>query len=100
MKISELFIELYFVKGSKEHCYVQDLAWAWKVFTVETGVQAPETWLRDLVLDHGIELEEPAKGQPWRGWHVKGLALNAGMAKRYAKWRLERIGTSQLKERA
>jgi hypothetical protein len=48
MKIAELFIELYLVKGSNEHCYVQDLAWAWKVFTVETGMPAPETWLRDF----------------------------------------------------
>jgi hypothetical protein len=92
MKIAALFIQLYLVKGPNEHCHLEDLAWAWKVFVVETGVQEPESWLRDLVLEHNIILEEPPKGQSWRGWRVEGVALNPEMVARHSRYRLERMG--------
>jgi hypothetical protein len=98
VKIPDLFIELYMVKGPAQHCYLEDLRWAWKVFVMETGVQAPEDWLRCLVLDHHVSLEEPAPWQSWRGWQVKGLALNAGMLQRHNRYRMERIGLCKSKQ--
>ena len=92
MKIPDLFIQLYLVEGERECCYLEDLHWAWKVFVLETGVQEPENWLRDLVLDHEVALEQPARGKTWRGWRVQGLALNSETAKRYNRYRLERMG--------
>jgi hypothetical protein len=92
VKIPDLFIELYLVKGAGRECYLYDLVWAWKLFTAETGVQAPEDWLRALILCHGVVLKEPAPGQTWRGWRVQGLALNPPTLLRYTKHRLERIG--------
>jgi hypothetical protein len=97
MKVAALFVELYLVEGPNEYCHLEDLRWAWKVFMKETGVQEPESWLRDLVLEHKAILEEPAKGQSWRGWRVRGLGLNPEMARRHARFRLERIGLSKLK---
>ena len=98
MKIAALFVQLYLVEGPTKSCYTTDLAWAWGVFIAETGVQEPESWLRDLVLEHDVALEEPAKGQAWRGWTVKGVALNPEMAGRHAKYRLERMGLHSKKE--
>lgn len=92
MKIAALFVDLYMVKGPNEHCHLEDLAWAWKAFMMETGISPPEDWLRTLILEHGVVLQEPAPGQVWRGWRVDGLALNPETAKRYNRYRLERMG--------
>jgi hypothetical protein len=92
MKIPTLFVQLYLLKGSGQHCYVEDLRWAWQVFVEETGVQPPESWLCDLILEHGAIIEEPAKGKTWRGWQVRGLALNPKTAERFNLYRLEKLG--------
>jgi hypothetical protein len=92
MKVAALFVRLYLQEGANEQCCLEDLRWAWKRFMLETGIQEPESWLRDLVLDHGAILEEPPSGKTWRGWRVRGLTLNPQMAQWHANWRLERIG--------
>jgi hypothetical protein len=99
MKAAALFVQLYLVEGPAASCRLEDLRWAWRLFMAETGVQEPESWLRDLVLDHGAVLEEPPRGQARRGWAVRGLGLNPAMTARHAKSRLERIGLSRLKPR-
>ena len=92
MKIPALFVQLYLLKGSDQHCYLEDLRWAWQLFVEETGVQPPESWLFDLILEHGAIIEEPAKGKAWRGWQVRGLALNPKTAARHNRFRVERLG--------
>lgn len=92
MKVAALFVHLYLEEGPDECCQLEDLRWAWKRFMLETGIQEPESWLRDLVLDHGVVLEEPPRGKTWRGWRVKGVGFNAETAFRYSSFRLERMG--------
>jgi hypothetical protein len=92
VKISDLFIQLYLVKGPGLKCYLEDLAWAWQLFVAETGVQPPESWLRELVLEHGAIIQESAEGKAWRGWQVRGLALNPETAARHNRFRVDRLG--------
>ena len=82
--------------GADEFTYAGDLAWAWREFTKETGVAAPADWLRLLKLEHGVEAGEPDRGRTWRGWRLRGIALNPEYAARFDAYRLERLSVSEL----
>ena len=55
-------------------------------------MSAPADWLRALCLEHGVVVEEPAPGQYWRGWRLRGIALNPTYADRFAAYRVARLG--------
>ena len=99
MKICALFVETCAVTGPGAFTYTTDLAWAWAAFTQETGVPAPADWLRALCLEHGVIVEEPAPGQYWRGWRLRGIALNPDFAVRFAAYRVARFGFDLLPSR-
>ena len=99
MRICACFVAHCAVTGPALHTYTADLHWAWDAFTQETGVPAPEDWLRALCLEHGVIVEEPAPGQYWRGWRVRGIALNPTYANRFASYRVTRLGFGLLPRR-
>lgn len=99
MRISACFVAHCAVTGPACHAFVADLEWAWGEFTKETGVATPDDWLRQLYLEHGVIVEEPDPGRYWRGWRVRGIALNREYADRFASYRVARLGFGLLPAR-
>jgi len=96
MKICALFVKTCAVTDPGVFAYAGDLAWAWGEFAAETGVPAPADWLRLLKIEHGVEAGEPDRGRTWRGWRLRGIALNPEYAARFSAYRLDRLGVPAL----
>lgn len=96
MKICALFVEMCAVTGPSAFAYAGDLTWAWGEFEAATGVAAPADWLRLLKLEHGVEAENAEPGRLWRGWRLRGIALNPEYAARFVAYRLARLGVPAL----